>query len=142
MPTTTFNLGRDVQVVLIGAAGRVDLTYVTGFRSHQMTEKVRVRPLGTVPLGADVPMGWEGDFTVERGDSGLDDLIAQIEQGFWSGADLTTSTLYEYITEVDQSVGTYQYNGVTLTLSDAGEKTQSAPIRMTLEFFASTRIRI
>jgi hypothetical protein len=142
MPTTSFNLGRDVQLVLIGSAGRVDLTYVTGFKSHQMTEKVRVRPLGSVPLGADVPVGWEGDITLERGDSGVDDFFSAIEQGFWSGADLANQTMYEYISEVDGSVSTYQYNGVSLTLSDAGDKSQNTSIKQTIEFFASTRQRL
>jgi len=42
VPTNTFSLGRDCQLVVIAPTGRVDLTHVTGFDSRQITHPIRI----------------------------------------------------------------------------------------------------
>ena len=64
---------------MIGPAGRVDLTHVTGFESRQITHSLRVDRLDGSQIAAELPQGWEGTFEVERGSSSVDDFIAAAE---------------------------------------------------------------
>jgi hypothetical protein len=142
MPANSFSVGRDCQLVVIGPFGRVDLTHVTGFDSHQTTQSVRVGRMDGVHLGAELPKGWVGSFEIERGSSSVDDLIAKIEQAFLAGGQFGTGTLYQYVTEVNGSVSTYQYDGVVFHLVAAGTWRGDSSVKQKLEFYASTRQRV
>jgi hypothetical protein len=142
MPINSFSIGRDCQLVVIGPQGRVDLTYVSGFESRQMTQSVRLDRLDGVPMGAELPKGWEGSFEVERGNSDLDDFIAQAEQIYFSVGSLPAGTIYQYVAEVDGSTSTYQYSGVVFKLVNAGDWRGDASVKQKLEFYATQRQRI
>ena len=142
MPINSFSIGRDCQLVVMGPNGRVDLTYVTGFESRQMTQSVRLDRLDGVPMGAELPKGWEGSFEVERGTSAVDDFIAQSEQIFLTQGSLPAGAVYQYVTEVDGSVSTYQYSGVVFKLVNAGTWKGDSTVKQKLEFFATQRQRV
>jgi hypothetical protein len=142
MPTTQFSVGRDCQLVVMGPAERIDLTYVTAFDSRQLTAPVRIDRLDGVPMAAELPKGWEGSFEVERGSSEVDDFIAAAEAAYFAQGSLPFGTLYQYVTEVDGSTSTYQYDGVVFTLANAGTWKGDASVKQKLEFWASRRIRI
>lgn len=142
MPINSFSIGRDCQLVVMGPLGRVDLTYVTGFESKQLTQSVRVDRLDGVPMGAELPKGWEGSFEVERGTSAVDDFIAASEQSFLSNGALPAGTVYQYISEVDGSTSTYQYSGVVFKLVNAGSWRGDSSVKQKLEFFAVQRQRV
>lgn len=142
MATTSFSVGRDTQLVVIGPAGRVDLTHVSSFEARQITQSVRVDRLDGVPMGTELPKGWEGSFEVERGNSSLDDLIAMIEQQYFSGSGVSFGTMYQYISEVDGSTSTYEYDTVAFKLSSAGQWRGDSSVKQKLEFFAARRRRI
>jgi hypothetical protein len=139
---TNFSIGRDTQLVVMGPSGRVDISHVTGFESRQLTSPIRVNRLDGRQLGAELPKGWEGSFEVERGTSALDDFIASIEQGFYSGASAQSGTIYQYVTETDGSVSTYQFDGVVFKLASAGVWKGDASVKQKLEFFATRKRRI
>jgi hypothetical protein len=126
----------------MGPQGRVDLTYVTGFESRQVTQSVRLDRLDGVPMGAELPKGWEGSFEVERGTSDVDDFIAAAEQAFFNQGSLPAGTVYQYITEVDGSTSTYQYSGVAFKLANSGSWRGDASVKQRLEFFATQRQRL
>ncbi len=142
MPTNTFTLGRDCQLVVIGPQGRVDLTHVTGFESRQMTQPIRIDRLDGTQLAAELPKGWEGSFDLERGNSTVDDFIATTEQAYFATGQLPTSTLYQYVTEANGSTSTYQYDGAVFKLSAAGAWRGDAAVKQRLEFFATRRKRV
>ncbi len=142
MPINSFSIGRDCQLVVMGPQGRVDLTYVTGFESRQMTQSVRLDRLDGVPMGAELPKGWEGSFEVERGTSAVDDFIAASEQIFLTQGSLPAGSVYQYVAEVDGSTSTYQYSGVVFKLVNAGSWKGDAAVKQKLEFFATQRQRI
>jgi hypothetical protein len=142
MPTNAFSLGRDTQLVVIAPSGRVDLTYVTGFESRQMTQPIRIDRLDGTQMAAELPKGWEGSFDLERGSSTVDDFIAATEQSFYTNGQLPTSTLYQYVTEADGSTSTYQYDGAVFKLAAAGAWRGDASVKQKLEFFAARRIRV
>jgi hypothetical protein len=126
----------------MGPFGRVDLTYVTGFESRQVTQSIRLDRLDGVPMGAELPKGWEGSFEVERGTSAVDDFFSVAEFAFFNGGSLPAGTVYQYVAEVDGSVSTYQYSGVVFKLANAGTWRGDAPVKQKLEFFATQRARV
>jgi hypothetical protein len=142
MSYTAFSIGRDTQLVVMGPLGRVDLTHVTGFESRQLTQSVRVSRLDGTHLGAELPKGWEGSFEVERGSSVVDDFIAAAEQQYYNGGSTSSGTMYQYIAETDGSTSTYQYDGVSFRLVNAGTWKGDASVKQKLEFFATRRQRI
>lgn len=142
MPYNTFSIGADCQVVVIGPFGRVDLSHVTEFEAQQMTRAVRVDRLDGVQLGAELPKGWNGSFTLDRGSSAVDDFIAQIEAAYLAGQPISAGSLYQYVNEPDGSVSTYQFNGVVFKLTSAGVYKGDAAVEQKLSFFASSRTSI
>lgn len=142
MSGSMFSVGRECQVVALGAYGRVDLEHVTGFEGRQMTASVRVDRIDGVQLGAELPKGWEGHFDLERGNSAVEDFIAHLESDFHNGLSPAPGTLYQYINESDGSTSTYQYNNVVFKLASAGLWRGDASVKQRLEFFASTRVRM
>jgi hypothetical protein len=142
MSGSMFSVGRDCQVVVLGAYGRVDLVHVTGFESRQMTASVRVDRIDGLQLGAELPKGWEGTFDLERGNSAVDDFIAKLETAYYNGQSPSPGTLYQYVSESDGSTSTYQFNNVVFRLASAGLWKGDASVKQKLEFFASTRVRM
>ena len=142
MSFTSFSIGRDTQLVVMGPTGRVDLTHVTGFEARQITQSVRVDRLDGTTLGTELPKGWEGTFELERGSSAVDDFIAAMEQQYFNGGASTPGTMYQYINETDGSVSTYEYDIVTFKLISAGQWRGDNAVKQKLEFFAARRRRI
>lgn len=142
MALTNFSVGRDTQLVVIGAGGQIDLSHVTSFEARQMTQSVRVGRLDGVQMGTELPKGWEGSFQLERGDSTVDDFIATAEQQYYNGDPMTAGTMYQYVVETDGSTSTYQYTNVVFKLSNAGTWKGDSSVQQTLDFFAAQRQRI
>jgi hypothetical protein len=126
----------------MGPQGRVDLTYVTGFESRQITQSVRLDRLDGIPMGAELPKGWEGSFEVERGTSTVDDFIAAAELIFLNQGSMPAGTVYQYVAEVDGSTSTYQYSNVVFKLANAGSWKGDSTVKQKLEFFATQRQRL
>ena len=142
MTISAFSVGRDTQIVVMGPSGRVDLSHVTAFESRQTTQSVRVSKLDGSHIGMEIPKGWEGSFDLDRGDSTVDDFIAAAEQGFYNGSIASPGSMYQYITEVDGSISTYQYDLVVFKLGNAGQWKGDNSVKQKLEFFASRRRRV
>src|ERR1700679_4317143 len=142
MSISTFSVGRDTQLVVIGQSGQITLNHVTAFCSHQVTQLVRVNRLDGNQMGMELPKGWEGSFELERGDSVVKDFIATMEQVYYNGSMSGISSMYQYVSEVDGSTSTYQYDSVVFRLSNAGSWRGDAAVKQKLEFYATRRIRV
>lgn len=142
MSGTTFSVGRDSQVVVIGPYGRVDLAHVTGFESRQLTASIRVDRIDGTHLGAELPKGWEGHFDLERGSSAAEDFVAQLEAVYFNGQMPPPATMYQYITESDGSTSTYQFGSVVFKLTNAGLWKGDSSVKQRLEFFGTSRVRV
>jgi hypothetical protein len=137
----TYTIGRNCQVVLFWSGTQVDLQDVTGFAAIQEVKHQRADPLNSMPVEFTTPSGWRGQFEVDRGNSAVDDLVAAIEAAFWSGGTIGSGTIYQYITEPDSSQSTYEFTGVSLVLSNAGNYQSDNIVRQTIGFFASQRVK-
>lgn len=142
MAISVFSVGRDTQLVVVGPSGTINLVHVTAFESRQVTQSVRVNRLDGSQMGMELPKGWEGSFELERGDSTVEDFIAATEQSYYSGSMSSISTMYQYVSEVDGSTSTYQYDSVVFRLTNAGLWKGDAAVKQKLEFFGSRRKRI
>jgi hypothetical protein len=142
MSFTAFSVGRDTQLVVMGPNGRVNLEHVTAFESRQLTQSVRVSRLDGSQLGTELPKGWEGSFELERGNSVVEDFVAATEQTYFNGGSAGSNTMYQYISETDGSTSTYQYDGVTFKLVNAGTWKGESSVKQKLEFFGIRRRRI
>ncbi len=142
MPYNTFSIGSDCQVVIVGPFGRIDISHVTEFEARQLTMPIRVDRLDGIQLGAELPKGWSGSFSLDRGSAAADNFIAQVEATFLSGGMINGGTLYQYVNEPDGSTSTYQFSGVVFKMASSGVYRGDAPVTQRLEFFASSRTRI
>ena len=142
MSLTMFSVGRDTQLVVIGPAGRIDLTHVTSFEARQITQSVRVDRLDGMQMGTELPKGWEGSFEIERGSSTVDDFIAIAEHQYFNGNTINTGTMYQYVTETDGSTSTYQFDNVAFRLSTAGTLKGDSSVKQKLEYYAVRRRRV
>ena len=148
MPITqaqgAFNTGRDCSLVIqhpLAPGGRVDLPNVMGFKAAQQVANIKIDRLDGVQLYADLPKGWDGSFTVERGSSGVDDLFALIEASWYQGGVFLQAQIFQYIIEVNGAFSAYLFQSASLHLSDAGEWRGDASVKQTLNFMASRRIK-
>ena len=139
---SSFSTGRDIQIVVIGPHGRVDLSHVIGFDSRQITQSVRISRLDGNHLGMEIPRGWEGSFELDRSSSEVEDFISTLEQGYFNGTPEMIGTLYQYITEPDGSTSTFQYDQVSFKLANAGQWKGDSSVRQKLDFYASRRMRV
>jgi hypothetical protein len=137
-----FSVGRDVQAVVISSYGtRLDLTGLTDFSYHPQYKKPRSEPLNSPPITRYIPDGHQLRFTIDRTNPNNEQLISQIEQGWWTSgsADPGTwaaGTVYIYIQETDGSQTTIQFSGVSLGMTQGGEYKTDVPIKQTIEGFA------
>ncbi|GCE82505.1 hypothetical protein [Komagataeibacter diospyri] len=142
MSAKPFNIGRDCRVVLVYDGSRVDLPTITGFTVQQRTHQLTSNPLNDMPMFYDVPGGWSGQFTFQRDGAGADDLFTAIESGFWSAGTVVLGSIYQYLTECDGSLSTYEFVGASLQLSDAGHYQSEMLVSQTITFAARARNRI
>ena len=90
---------QEVQLVIMGPTGRIDMTNVSGFHSRQLSELVRVNRIDGHTLQAELPRGWDGEFDFDVFDARIYELT-------------DASEMYQYIQEADGSVTVYQFSGV------------------------------
>ena len=137
----TYTIGRNCQVVLLWNGARVDISDVTGFSAIQEVKHQRADPLNSTPVEFTTPSGWRGEFLVDRGNSAVDDLIVAIESAYWNAGTIGSGTIYQYVTEPDSSLSTYEFVGVSLVLSSAGSFQADTIVRQKIGFFASQRVK-
>ena len=137
----TYTIGRNCQVVLLWNGARVDISDVTGFSAIQEVKHQRADPLNSTPVEFTTPSGWRGEFLVDRSNSAVDDLIVTIESAYWNAGTIGSGTIYQYVTESDSSLSTYEFVGVSLVLSSAGSFQADTIVRQKIGFFASQRVK-
>jgi len=137
-----YSIGRDCQVVLLWSGTRIDLRDVTGFQAEQQVRQQRSDPLNSAPVEFNTPAGWRGQFQIDRGSSAVDDLIASIEATFWNSGVIGSGTIYQYVSESDGSTSTYEFTGVSLTLTSSGHYQAENIVKQTIAFFSSQRTRL
>jgi hypothetical protein len=138
-----FSTGRDCSVVIVDTNyGQIQIPNATGFNSRQQIAMPKVDRMDGVQLQGALPKGWSGSFSAERADSGLDDYFAQAEENWFANAQIASCTIYQYVTELDGSVTTYEYDNVCLTFDDAGNWRSDQSVKQNISFQANRRRKL
>lgn len=144
--TARFNIGRDCTIVvthpLAANGGRVELPNVMDFKSKQETSQIKALRLDGVNLHANIPVGWSGSFELERAGPGVDQFFATMEQAWRVSGAYYAGQLYQYVTEPDGAVTTFQYDDVAFMFTNAGDWKGDQSIKQTIEFQANTRKQV
>lgn len=139
----SFQVGRDVQVVLVASDGtRLDLSGQIEVNWRGLYNTVTHEPLNSPTRRRYLPMGHEFTLTLERRGGANEVLFAAIEQGYWAGGypngTQDGGTIYVYVNELDGSVSSYMGTNVALQMTDHMRADQKSALRQTVDGFAST----
>lgn len=139
---TSFNIGKNLTVVVIGPHGRVEIAHLTDFDAKQDTHEIVVDRLNGPALTREVPRRWTGVIGFDRGNSVVDDFFVRLENDFWNGLAIAPGTIYEYIAELDGSTSTYQFDSVTFKFTNPGNWKLMSAVNMQIGFSASRRRKV
>lgn len=142
MPQNGYNVGRDVTIVIQTPYGPLSIPKVTKFNPKPDVVEVKIKRMDGVVDHLRIPNGWSGTLEVPRDGSTVDDYFAQVEADFYSGVNEQPSSIYETIANPNGSISQYRYEGVMLSLDDAGERSGDKEISQRMKFVGSRKIRI
>ena len=142
MPVNGLNVGRDVTLQISGGPnGPVQFSYITSFESRPDVEDRRSVAIDGQVRHAEFHMGWSGSFEIERADSTVDDLWAQLEANYYNNITNPKMSIQETIIEVNGGTTQYQYTEVQLKLADSGKKSGDEFIKQRVDFMATRRFK-
>jgi hypothetical protein len=139
MPINGISVGRDVVLTFSNNAGTIITNRIKMFSSKQKTSNRETAALDGINRHINIPMGWEGNFEMERTSSVIDDYFAAQETLYYSGQNIPTITITETITESNGSTSQYQYIGVVMTLDTAGDWKADEYVTQKVTFSAQQR---
>ncbi len=142
---STFNVGRDVSVVLVAPNGtRIDLTGNIEVTWKAIAETVTHEPLNQPTRRRYLPGGHEFSLTLDRRGPSNEAFFNQVESGYWAGGYPNGSQdggqIFVYTSEVDGSTTTEMGTNVSLFMADRTTASQKSAIKQTIEGFASTKV--
>jgi hypothetical protein len=138
----SFATGRDNKVIINGPSGKISLPNVISFMSKPEWTDIKSTRMDGVKLNAALPDGWSGELELVRGDQGVDQLMLAIESAWLDQGTYNTFTIYQFITEKDQSVSTWEYAAVALKVADAGDWKGDADVKQKITFEAQRRNKV
>ncbi len=138
----SFNVGRDgAQFTIIDSvAGRVTFGGVVGFDAKSRAKELESEGIDGNVKFRNVPAGWEGTFTFDREDASVDAYFATLESNFYAGLPPPTGIITHTVNELSGAVSQFQYTGVVLKLSDAGNWKGLDKVSLSVGWKASKRI--
>src|SRR5579862_4440136 len=143
MGQNVYNIGSDVKLTILNNGAPIAAAILTEFQSKQETEKLKSIGIDGVSRPRHVELGWSGTFKFDRGNSILDDFFALKEAARYAGLPPPVMTIFESITSPnDGSTQKYRYDGVSVTLDDAGTKGGDKKVEQSVSCDASRRIKV
>jgi hypothetical protein len=118
--TNQFNIGRDTQLTILGAAGVMNFNIITEFDHKPQYKKLESDALDGTMRYRNLSMGHKGSFKLDRSDANVTDYFVQQEANFFAGLNPDQVVITQTVTEANGGVTQYQWTGVTLQLEDAG----------------------
>lgn len=139
MPVNGLSVGRDITLTFTNNQGTITTNRIKMFSCKQKTSNRETAALDGINRHINIPMGWEGNFEMERVSRVIDDYFANQEAIYYSGQNVPTITITETITEPDGSVSQYQFVGVVMSLESAGEWKADDYVTQKVAFSAQQR---
>ena len=142
MPIQGFSTGKDITLAVITTGGALTLGGITSFESRQMTTGLDFKGIDGTNKYAELPIGWEGSFDLDRSNSQADDFFAGYEATYYAGGDPGVATITETINEANGAITQYRYNGVALKYAEAGSWKGDAKVTQRISFRCTARVKV
>ena len=115
---------------------------LTGFSKKPNFTRITSNALDGKTRIVDLPDTWEGTITFDRASDAIDAYFAAREEAYHNGQVLPTCMITETIQEVNGGLSQYRYEGVSITMSDAGNAQGKDKVAMTVDFIAGRRKKV
>jgi hypothetical protein len=139
----TLNIGKDVVLDLVNSNGQTIAVNITnGFTAKQDAKVIDSKGLDGINRVAAIPDTWSGDFSLDRSGSGLDDLFAAIEAQYYNTGVLNNFRITQTIQEASGIISQYRFDGVAISLPDAGDWKGDAFVKQKISWKASKRLKM
>lgn len=142
MPMQGYSVGRDVTLVLQTPTGPLSIPKITNFTRKQDATVERVKRIDGITDNLRFFDGWSGSLRAKRNGPDVDRYFAQLEANYYAGLNEIPAQIYETIAEPNGAISQFRYDGVMLTLDNAGDVSGDASIELSLNFTASRRIQV
>lgn len=142
MPSNNFSTGRDITITVVTASGPLFLNLITNFQKKQDSTETKIKGMDGKTRFVRFFDGWSGTIKLERRDSTMDDLFAQLEANYYQGLNEQACSITEVIQEPNGAITQYRYLGVLLKFDDAGDASGDSTIKQTVSFVAERRTKI
>lgn len=137
-----FNVGSDTKVSLISGGAIVSAQIVTEFDYKQITTDLKDVGIDGQNRYRYLEEGWEGSFQYDKADDTVDAYFAQKEANRYAGLPPPVVTITQTDNNADGSIAVYRFQGVTMTLSEGGNRTGDAKVNQRVAWRASRRIKV
>jgi hypothetical protein len=138
-PGSQFNIGSDSVLTVLVNGQPIGSQLLTSFEFRQMTTRLTSKPINSSPNYREVEEGWEGTLEYDRSNSVLDDFFAAKEAGRYAGQQPPQVTVTTKITNVDQSISRFRFDGMALKLDQGGKYAQDEKVTQQVGWVASRR---
>ncbi|NPU23938.1 hypothetical protein [Bradyrhizobium denitrificans] len=125
-----------------GSGLLVPLGDVQNVKITALKHSIKSQPFNRPPRYGFVPDGYKIDFQITRTGSELTDFLVAVEQNFNEGRVLRPGYFNETINNPNGSLSRYQYTEFVIFLDDHGNIQRDAPVTLTLEGMASSKVPI
>lgn len=144
MTVDNFTTGRDISVQINTPAGPLVIPSkaILDFKRNPEVTKLKSKGLDGVTRHGVIPDSWKGSITIDRFSQAVDNWWAKVESDYFDNVPTGSATILERIREQDGTVSTWRFEGVCLTLDDAGDYAADKKVEQMLSFEASRRIRV
>lgn len=139
MPINGLSVGRDIVLNFTNSSGSITTNRIKMFSAKQKTSNRETAALDGINRHINIPMGWEGNFEMERTSSVIDNYFANVEQIYYSGQNIPTISITETITNPDGSISQFQYIGVVMTLESSGDWKADEYVTQKVQFSAQQK---
>lgn len=139
MPQNGYSIGKDISLRVMTSSGPLTINTITGFNANQHSKKKTVSRLDGVNDPLRFFAGWAGSFEIERMDSKVEDYFIQLEANYYSGVEEQPATILETVVNPDKSTSQYRYEGVILSLDNAGEWRGDDSVKIKVSFEATRK---
>ena len=135
------SIGKDITATIVTPMGPMNFQILKDLNSKPQFHSLKSVGIDSVVRHDELPAGWEGGFTYERGSSLIDDFFAAKEAAYYAGQVMGTGIITESIQESSGNVTQYQYTKVVFSYAESGSWAGDKYVEQKISFKASRRIK-
>lgn len=140
--TNQFNIGRDTQLTIVGAAGPMTFNIIIEFDHKPQYKKLESDGIDGQMRYRNLSMGHKGSFKLDRADNLATDYFVQQEANFFAGLNPDQVIITQTVYEASGIVTQYQFTNVTLQLEDSGSWKGLDKVGQTINWEATRWLKV